>query len=163
MALKSGRVWNTNQFFELPLTDNVIERVETITKQQIDKAIFEASLMVPYELQDRHGFKEVSNANADADTDNNDPAVNEAVNPEPLVVVLDGVNLIDDDDGSDRDVVMEPVDLDSDTDDDHEVQENPELVISGDDDSNMISLVLADNIAEPVHEDDVLSSSSNEQ
>eukprot|EP00957_Ditylum_brightwellii_P074228 5640330-Ditylum_brightwellii.AAC.1 len=54
MALKSGRVWNTNQFLELPLTDNIIERVETISNQQIDKAIFEASLMLPYELQDRH-------------------------------------------------------------------------------------------------------------
>eukprot|EP00957_Ditylum_brightwellii_P199831 15233760-Ditylum_brightwellii.AAC.1 len=58
---------------------------------------------------------------------------------------------------------MEPVDLDSDTDDDHGVQENPEAVISGDDDSNMISLVLAENTAEPANMYDILSSSSNEQ
>eukprot|EP00957_Ditylum_brightwellii_P087394 6652287-Ditylum_brightwellii.AAC.1 len=58
---------------------------------------------------------------------------------------------------------MEPVDLDLDTDDDHGVQENPELVISGDDDSDMISLVLADDIAEPAYKHDVLSSSSDEQ
>eukprot|EP00957_Ditylum_brightwellii_P147119 11202109-Ditylum_brightwellii.AAC.1 len=79
--------------------------------------------MLPNELQDRLGFKEVSNTNTAADTDNNNPAVNEVVDPDPLVVILDGVNLIDDadDDGSDRDVVMEPVYLDLDTDDDHEV------------------------------------------
>eukprot|EP00957_Ditylum_brightwellii_P132477 10102519-Ditylum_brightwellii.AAC.1 len=119
MALKLGCFWNTNQFLELPLTDDIIERVETITKQQIDKVVFEASLMLPYELQDRHGFKEVINNNTDADTDNNDPSMNEAVDPDPLVMVMDGVNLIDDNDVSNRDVVMEPVDLDLDTDDDH--------------------------------------------
>eukprot|EP00957_Ditylum_brightwellii_P098480 7502628-Ditylum_brightwellii.AAC.1 len=64
--------------------------------------------MLPHELQDRLGFKEVSDINTDAYTDNNDTAVNEVVDPDPLVVVPDGVNLIDDDDGSDRDVVMEP-------------------------------------------------------
>eukprot|EP00957_Ditylum_brightwellii_P130883 9984462-Ditylum_brightwellii.AAC.1 len=58
---------------------------------------------------------------------------------------------------------MEPVDLDLDTDDDHGVQENPEPVISSDDDSNIISLVLAEDIAEPVNMHDVLSSSSDEQ
>eukprot|EP00957_Ditylum_brightwellii_P096865 7377002-Ditylum_brightwellii.AAC.1 len=58
---------------------------------------------------------------------------------------------------------MEPVDLDLDTDDDHGVQENPKPVISGDDDSDMISLVLAENIAEPAYEHDAFSSSSNEQ
>eukprot|EP00957_Ditylum_brightwellii_P044157 3350305-Ditylum_brightwellii.AAC.1 len=78
-------------------------------------------------------------------------------------MVPDGVNLIDDDDGSVRDFVMEAVDLDLDTDDDHGGQKNPELVISGDDDTDMISLVLADNIAEPAYKYDVLSSSSNEQ
>eukprot|EP00957_Ditylum_brightwellii_P092893 7072647-Ditylum_brightwellii.AAC.1 len=78
-------------------------------------------------------------------------------------MVPDGVNLIDDDDVSDRDIVMEPVDLDSDTDDDHGVQENSELIISGNDDSDMISLVLADNVAEPAYKHDVLVSSSNEQ
>eukprot|EP00957_Ditylum_brightwellii_P052355 3971113-Ditylum_brightwellii.AAC.1 len=55
-------------------------------------------------------------------------------------MVLDGVNLIDNDDVSDRDIVMEPVDLDLDTDDDHGVQENSEPIISGDDDSDKISL-----------------------
>eukprot|EP00957_Ditylum_brightwellii_P180191 13725727-Ditylum_brightwellii.AAC.1 len=77
MALKTGCVWNTNQFLELPLTDDIIEQVETITKQQIDKAVVEASSMLPYELQDRLGFKEVGDTNTDADTDNNDTAVNE--------------------------------------------------------------------------------------
>eukprot|EP00957_Ditylum_brightwellii_P157164 11961832-Ditylum_brightwellii.AAC.1 len=75
--------------------------------------------------------------------------MNEAVDPDPPVMVPDSVNLIDDDDVSNRDIVMEPVDLDSDIDDDHGVQENFELIISGDDDSDMISLVLTDNIAEP--------------
>eukprot|EP00957_Ditylum_brightwellii_P171647 13067885-Ditylum_brightwellii.AAC.1 len=125
--------------------------------------IFEASLMFPYELQGRLGFKKVSDTNTDADTDNNDTVVNEVVDPDPPVVIPDGVNLIDDDDSSDRDVVIEPVDLDLDTDDDHGVHEKPELVISGDDDNNMISLVLADNIAEPAYKHDVLSSPGNEQ
>eukprot|EP00957_Ditylum_brightwellii_P084496 6425396-Ditylum_brightwellii.AAC.1 len=64
--------------------------------------------MLPYELQDRHGFKEVRNSNTDADTDKNDLPMNEAVDPDPLVMVLNGVNLIDDDDASDRDILMEP-------------------------------------------------------
>eukprot|EP00957_Ditylum_brightwellii_P194418 14806564-Ditylum_brightwellii.AAC.1 len=81
---------------------------ETITKQHIDKAVFEASSMLPYELKDRLGFKEVSNTDIDADTDNNDTAVNEVVGQDPRVVVLDDVNLIDDDDGSDKDIVMQP-------------------------------------------------------
>eukprot|EP00957_Ditylum_brightwellii_P138083 10526889-Ditylum_brightwellii.AAC.1 len=58
---------------------------------------------------------------------------------------------------------MEPVDLDSNTDDDHGVQENPEPVISGDDYSNMISLVLAEDIAEAANMHDVLSSFSDEK
>eukprot|EP00957_Ditylum_brightwellii_P211596 15366352-Ditylum_brightwellii.AAC.1 len=138
-------------------------QVETITKQQIDKVAFEASLMLPCELQDRLGFKGIGNTDTDADTDINDTAVNEVVDPDSLVVVPDGVNLIDDDNGSDRDVVMEPVVLDLDTDDDHRVQENPELVISGDDDSNMISLLLANDIAKPAYKHDILSSSGDEQ
>eukprot|EP00957_Ditylum_brightwellii_P120681 9205115-Ditylum_brightwellii.AAC.1 len=142
MALKSGRMWNANQFLELPLTDDIIERAETITKQQIDKAVFEASLMLPYELQDRHRFKEVRNDDTDEDTDSNYPAMNEAADPDPLIMVPDGVNLIDDDDVSNRGVVMKPVDLDFDTDDDNGVQEN-------DDDSDMISLALAEDIDEP--------------
>eukprot|EP00957_Ditylum_brightwellii_P189321 14409940-Ditylum_brightwellii.AAC.1 len=77
-------------------------------------------------------------------------------------MVPDGVNLIDDD-VSDRDVVMEPIDLDLDNNDDHGVQENPEPIISGDDDSDMISLVLADYVAEPAYKHDVLSSSSDKQ
>ncbi len=32
MALKTGQVWNTNQFLEIPLTDDIIEQVETMTK-----------------------------------------------------------------------------------------------------------------------------------
>eukprot|EP00957_Ditylum_brightwellii_P194293 14797765-Ditylum_brightwellii.AAC.1 len=112
--------------------------------------------MLPYELQDRHILEEDRNNNTDEDTDNNDPIINEAVDPDPPVMVLDGVNLIDDDDVSNRNVVIKPVDLDLDTDDEHGMQEN-------DDNSDMISLDLADDIAEPALKHDVLSSSSNEQ
>eukprot|EP00957_Ditylum_brightwellii_P039751 3008972-Ditylum_brightwellii.AAC.1 len=82
--------------------------------------------------------------------------MNESVDSDPPIMVQDSVNLIDDDDVSNGDVLMEPVDLDLDTDDDHGVQEN-------DDDSNMISLVLADDIAEPAYKYDSLSFSSDEQ
>eukprot|EP00957_Ditylum_brightwellii_P099595 7586396-Ditylum_brightwellii.AAC.1 len=112
--------------------------------------------MLPYELQDRHGFKEGGNNDTDEDTDSNDPVMNEAVDPDPQIMVPDSVKLIDDDDVSNRGVVMEAVDLDSDTDDDRGVQEN-------DDNSDMISLALANNIAELAYKHDVLSSSSNEQ
>eukprot|EP00957_Ditylum_brightwellii_P116094 8856254-Ditylum_brightwellii.AAC.1 len=58
MALKTSRVCNTNQFLEIPLTDDIIERVETMTKQQINKEMFKPSSMLPYELQGRIGFQE---------------------------------------------------------------------------------------------------------
>eukprot|EP00957_Ditylum_brightwellii_P056433 4277606-Ditylum_brightwellii.AAC.1 len=58
MALKTGRVCNTNQFLEIPLTNDIIERVETMTKQQINKEVFTPSSMLLYELQGRLGFQE---------------------------------------------------------------------------------------------------------
>ena len=40
MALKTGRVWNTNQFLENPMTDDIIDCIENMSKQQSDKLEF---------------------------------------------------------------------------------------------------------------------------
>ena len=51
MALRTGQVWNNNQFLENPLTDDIIDRVENISKQQSEKLELETPSMSEYELQ----------------------------------------------------------------------------------------------------------------
>ena len=50
MALMTGRVWNTNQFLEIPISDDVIDRVDNMSKVLSNKSDFELSSMLPYEI-----------------------------------------------------------------------------------------------------------------
>eukprot|EP00957_Ditylum_brightwellii_P001717 132737-Ditylum_brightwellii.AAC.1 len=95
MALKTGRVCNTNQFLEILLTNDIIECVETMTNQQINKEMFKPSSMLPYQLQGRLGFQENTSEDdvrTDANDDNNDDMAEDAEiqEPTPPMVVSEG-------------------------------------------------------------------------
>eukprot|EP00957_Ditylum_brightwellii_P133882 10209220-Ditylum_brightwellii.AAC.1 len=108
MALKTGGVCNTNRFLEIPLTNDIIERVETMTKQQINKEVFKPGSMLLYELQGRLGFQEDTfdddvQTGANDDNDGNMVEDAEIQEPAPLMVVPGGVNIIDDSDNNSTD------------------------------------------------------------
>eukprot|EP00957_Ditylum_brightwellii_P043559 3302638-Ditylum_brightwellii.AAC.1 len=88
-----------------------------MTKQQIDKEVFKPSSMLPCELQGRLGFQEDisdDDVRTDANDDVDDDMAEEAEirEPAPPIVVPKGVNVIDDSDNNstDNDGLLEPVD-----------------------------------------------------
>eukprot|EP00957_Ditylum_brightwellii_P130495 9955519-Ditylum_brightwellii.AAC.1 len=64
-------------------------RVDVLTNEESEVTVSEqmkSHRETALDMEERHKAQEVSDTNTDADTDDNDPAVNEAVDPDPPVV-----------------------------------------------------------------------------
>ena len=95
MALRTGRVWNTNQFLENPITNHIIDRIENMSKQQSCKTDFETPSILPYELhEDKNDENNSENLNND-DSDNDfvDDEIDEISNDSDSASLLQEVNI----------------------------------------------------------------------